>query len=57
MFDQEVIVTLKSFYLHHTIAQAIDANETVNLKDFWKGYNTLRVNKNIDHCWQESRQQ
>jgi hypothetical protein len=53
MFDQE-IKPGKGFIYIMLLPELLMQME-LNRKDFWKGFNILKVSRNIDHCLQESR--
>lgn len=55
--DQGVIAAFKKHYLRETFQQAIkaiDEDETLTLKKFWKDYNICKAIKNIDKAWNET---
>ncbi|XP_064090681.1 tigger transposable element-derived protein 1-like [Macrobrachium nipponense] len=54
--DQVVIANFKAYYLRRTIRsalRAIEGNEELTLKQFWKGYNIAYAVRNTASAWDE----
>ncbi|XP_066955749.1 tigger transposable element-derived protein 1-like [Macrobrachium rosenbergii] len=56
LMDQGVIAKFKAYYLRRTICsalRAVESNQELILKQFWKAYNIADAMKNIASAWDE----